>query len=247
MQIDNLIDINVEANDNERQCRSTPGHLLHWVYEGDYELLIKGEHYKVNEGDFIYYYNSEDVYWLRNLKKVRFMSLAFQANNLNPISSKKRVFNPSLKALELFKQIIHLLNSSSIPFQNELAIAKLLELISNCFEENNLKTSVNAWRTCEDTLISKSIYRSSLNQMAKFAKVSTATLARSCHNETGLPPLRRLQKLRMEKALNLVRHSTMRITEIANHLGYDRIHEFSREFKLIYSVSPNQERKRISA
>jgi AraC-like DNA-binding protein len=241
LQIDNIIDISIRKNNNERQCRSTPGHLLHWVYSGNYELLISGKHYHVNEGDFIYYYNSEDVYWLTNPCEVKFYSLAFQSPNLSPINY-SRVFKPCKKTLMYFQNLIDIQHTGFSPFKNECAIVELLQLITTIFDNQEKVYSYSAWEQCENELLKNNIYRSSLKQMSKLAGVSQATLGRSCHQKTGISPLKKLQELRMEKALNLIRHSAMRIGEIALFLGYQRVHEFSREFKNIHSHSPKYER-----
>jgi AraC-like DNA-binding protein len=242
IKIDNLINICVKKNDNERQCRSTPGHLLHWVYRGDYELIIAGIHYKVKEGDFIYYYNNEDVYWLKNNREVQFYSLAFQAPSFAALDKHKRVFKPG-KELNDFKHLIKIMHSQSTVFQNEMIMIQLLKLITQIFQQDQKLTTNSPWTICENILLSQNIFRSTLKEMCQLSNVSQATLGRSCQKETNTSPLNRLQFLRMEKALNLVRHSTMRISEIAISLGYNRIHEFSREFKHYYSHSPKQERE----
>ena len=240
--IEKFLDINIQKNNNERQCRSTPGHLLHWVYKGNYELLINGIHYHAKKDDFIYYYNCEDVYWLRNPVEVCFYSLSFQMPSLQPIDKHNRVFTPSQEALSHYKNLKKILRAKSHQFQNERILAHLLNLIAESFNNQKPEYSLTPWTICEQTLISKNIFRSNLEDMCKISKVSQATLARSCNSETGTSPLSRLKQLRMDKAINLVRHSTMRIGEIASHLSYDRIHEFSREFTKHFNHSPKKER-----
>ncbi len=245
LQIDNFAEYTVEANQNERQCRSTPGHLLHWVTEGEYELFISGKHYSVKKGDFIYYHNSESVFWLKNKGKVTFYSLSFQASNCEPLDKDSRVFKPTHKAKKYFTELIECLHKERMPFHEEIALAQLLKLIPTIFNHEKKSAPVNAWTRCENKLLKTNQYRSTLAEMSKIAGVSRATLARACHQSSGCSPLKRLQSLRMEKAMNFVRHSTMRIGEIAMHLGYDRMHEFSREFKMVFAKSPRAERDEL--
>jgi transcriptional regulator GlxA family with amidase domain len=42
--------------------------------------------------------------------------------------------------------------------------------------------------------------------------------------------MRRLRELRLAEAQGLLRFSTLSVSQVAEYLGYPRVHEFSREF-----------------
>lgn len=63
--------------------------------------------------------------------------------------------------------------------------------------------------------------------------------------ETGMTFTAFLTKIRMEEACRLLRDPTQRVKEIAESVGYDNAHHFSRAFKNVYSYSPNQFRSEI--
>lgn len=51
--------------------------------------------------------------------------------------------------------------------------------------------------------------------------------------------------LRMEHSLRLLKESSLTVTEIAEKMGFDNLHYFSKKFKEYYHQSPNCMRKRI--
>ncbi|OXM16974.1 response regulator transcription factor [Paenibacillus herberti] len=58
--------------------------------------------------------------------------------------------------------------------------------------------------------------------------------------ETGMTFTSFLTKIRMEEACRLLRDPTQRVKEVAESVGYDNAHHFSRAFKNVYRFSPNQ-------
>ena len=63
--------------------------------------------------------------------------------------------------------------------------------------------------------------------------------------ETGLPPLRHLRRLRIQKAKLLLEETTLRIKEVAYKVGFQDEHYFSRLFQKLTGVSPASYRARI--
>jgi AraC-like DNA-binding protein len=64
-------------------------------------------------------------------------------------------------------------------------------------------------------------------------KQVTGTNIKACHN-----------MMKMNRAIDLLKNSSLQITEIAGKLGFDNIHYFSRKFKEFYKVSPAEYRKK---
>jgi AraC-like DNA-binding protein len=55
-----------------------------------------------------------------------------------------------------------------------------------------------------------------------------------------LTPIQYHQKVRLERAKNLIRHTPASLQEIAEQLGFANIHAFSRAFKSKEGMSPSQ-------
>lgn len=82
----------------------------------------------------------------------------------------------------------------------------------------------------------------SVSDLAQSVNLSVSRLQHLFKLETGMPPLRYLHLLRIEKARELLESSLMSIKEIRVHVGiYERNH-FERTFKKIYGSTPSQYR-----
>ena len=58
----------------------------------------------------------------------------------------------------------------------------------------------------------------------------------------GLPPMKRLKQIRLSLARGLVHYSDLNMTEIALRVGYGRVHEFSRDYRLAHGRPPTADR-----
>ena len=80
-------------------------------------------------------------------------------------------------------------------------------------------------------------------RISEASGLAARTLERCFVRETGLTPLRYVEKLRMEKAASLLVSSSLSVTETAFLCGYTDSCRFSARFKAFYGVSPTQMRK----
>jgi|GEM_PF-5590609 len=56
----------------------------------------------------------------------------------------------------------------------------------------------------------------------------------------GISPTKQLSLWRLEKAIELIRHTDNNSKEIAGLIGYNYLPTFSKAFKREYGVSPNK-------
>lgn len=61
--------------------------------------------------------------------------------------------------------------------------------------------------------------------------------------ETGMTPKNYLLKIKMKKAGSMLLESNQSITSVAEELGYDSIHYFTKQFKAFHGVTPSAFRK----
>jgi AraC-like DNA-binding protein len=81
-----------------------------------------------------------------------------------------------------------------------------------------------------------------IEEIARLVKLSRSRLCYLFKAEVGLPPTQYLKKVRMEKALELLRTSFLDIKEVAAKVGYNDSTHFMREFKKAYGSTPSQHR-----
>lgn len=84
--------------------------------------------------------------------------------------------------------------------------------------------------------------RKTLCQLADDLGTSRSALSELFHRAYQTGPIEYMIQLRIDKACELLRFSTLRIYEVATELGYSDPLYFSRQFKQIVGVSPKQYR-----
>jgi AraC-like DNA-binding protein len=82
----------------------------------------------------------------------------------------------------------------------------------------------------------------SLSELAGAAKLSPAQLTSRFRRRTGYPPLAYYTRLRMLRACALLEDSGLKVSEVAERMGYDDPLHFSRVFRRVLGVSPIQYR-----
>ena len=77
--------------------------------------------------------------------------------------------------------------------------------------------------------------------LAEFAQSVNLSVWRLCHifkSDVGMPPIRFLRQLRMERAKDLLESSFLSVKEIAYQVGLSDESHFVRDFKSTYGHSP---------
>jgi AraC-like DNA-binding protein len=77
--------------------------------------------------------------------------------------------------------------------------------------------------------------------LADFAQAVNLSVWRLCHifkSDVGMPPIRYLRLLRMERAKDLLESSFLSVKEIAFQVGLNDESHFVRDFKSTYGFSP---------
>lgn len=77
--------------------------------------------------------------------------------------------------------------------------------------------------------------------LGEFAQSVNLSIWRLCHifkSDVGMPPIRYLRQLRMERAKDLLESSFLSVKEIAFQVGLNDESHFVRDFKSTYGYSP---------
>ena len=84
--------------------------------------------------------------------------------------------------------------------------------------------------------------------LGEFAQTVNLSVWRLCHifkSDVGMPPIRYLRLLRMERAKDLLESSFLSVKEIAYQVGLNDESHFVRDFKSTYGFSPALYRSRF--
>jgi AraC-like DNA-binding protein len=83
--------------------------------------------------------------------------------------------------------------------------------------------------------------------LARVAHVSPAHFSRQFRATFGETPHRYLQRRRVERAMELLRETDSRVTEICFDVGFNSVGTFSRMFREVVGEPPSSYRARLAA
>jgi len=126
-----------------------------------------------------------------------------------------------------FSKIIALLSrfAAHIPCQEKQKSAGLLELAS--YLEENLSEKIT------------------IKDMAQFAGVSESHLRKKFHEVYAESPMHYLQRIRVERSMEMLADPDLCITDIALHVGMGDSNYYSRIFRKINACSPSEYREKL--
>ncbi|GEM44981.1 GlxA family transcriptional regulator [Deinococcus cellulosilyticus] len=94
----------------------------------------------------------------------------------------------------------------------------------------------------QDFLIEHAHEQVPLAQLAELAHLSPRHLTRAFKEHTGLTPLQYQQRLRLEKARQLMQNRTLTVERIAELCGFEDARHFRRLYRELLGVSPREAR-----
>ncbi len=83
-----------------------------------------------------------------------------------------------------------------------------------------------------------------LADLCTVAGTNRMALEAAAKEATGLTPIRRLRLIRLLHAQTLMRTTNLLLKEVAAAAGYVRVHEFSRDYRRMFGLSPHKHRSR---
>ena len=222
--------------------RSLPGHIVQLVVSGSYRLITDGRAYDIKKGDVTCYHGPEDIEWVDNDSEVVLLSIGFLAPQIEPPPLNVRVIRSTAAIRRSFYK---LQNASLVTEGKRRALGMHAALLNILHQINSLRVHVPqggqshaSWWAIESQLREQKLFRPTLHRLSTLAGRSTASVVRLCRRATGTSPLQRVRTIRMEESRALLMCSDLNVSQVAEYLGYLRVHELSRDFKRYFGVPP---------
>jgi len=132
------------------------------------------------------------------------------------------------------------------PFSRKLVSSYLNAIIHNLLRQLTQSESVNTSHFVEKAqdYINNNFTRSiSISRLAESCHISPSYLHKVFHRQVGMTPIQYITSLRIQQSEYLLESSTLSITEIAEHCGFEDARYFCRVFKKHKGSSPSQYRE----
>ncbi|RCX14848.1 two-component system response regulator YesN [Anaerobacterium chartisolvens] len=173
------------------------------------------------------YYVSLDVV----LKSSRFIGeLGGSMEQLMPEVARLESFVIDIDSMEKFKEMMEKVLNKAFEFRDVRVekkyystINKAKEYIQNNFSDTNI----------------------SLNSVASYVNVSPSHFSTIFSQETGETFIEHLTKTRIRKAMELLKTTSLKSSEIAYSVGYNDLHYFSYIFKKAMGMTPKEFRNEV--
>ncbi len=227
---------------------SLPGHLLQLTIEGAATHEITGRFYRIEPGSFVWYHENEmvdveviDAPW-------RFFSMNFIAPSLTPPPFEERVRKVGPAVADRFQYLVDAWRDGDAhPSVRELRVqAAVLLLLAEVWTIPGVAFSTDPvaqlWWELEIQVREDLSQPWDVSRLVEISGRSPATINRACHAALSIAPMKRIKSIRMSLARGLVRQSQLNISEIADRVGYPRVHEFSRDYRKRFNTTPSDDR-----
>jgi AraC-like DNA-binding protein len=130
---------------------------------------------------------------------------------------------------------------------SQVLLWRLLLLTSEKRQRNEARGGLAQWQARRTTeyLADHLDQRVTLDELAAIARLSPFHFARAFAKTVGMPPFRYQQKMRLERACDLLARTDFRIIDIALSVGYESPQALSRVFVQHYGLAPSQWRRQF--
>lgn len=228
---------------------SLPGHLLHYMLDGRVRQECNGRHYDLSAGSVLWYHEDELVRGEVVSGRWQFYSILVRAPTLPPPDDDARVAVDADGSLKAHFAAAHAamhdatLTEARRTFAVHAAVNAIFARLAPDEAPARVDAKARLWWHVETQARRRLHERLDLAALAAIGQASQPSVVRSCRAALGTSPMKRLKRLRLSLARGLVQRSELPIGAIATRVGYGRVHEFSRDYRAAFAVSPSGDRR----
>ena len=230
-------------------------HVLHFVLEGSGTLHIENKNYLVQKNQIFYIPPfSEASYRQSKTAPWQYMWIEFTGENSDyfcrhiGLSSSSPVLTPNdaQNIANLFATVIEISMNKLYSENSPKSVAALINLFTGLYEDKTTYLAETNKQMIKLQNVMDYIHTNfcdselSLQSIANHTYFNKTYLCRIFKQTYGISPQLYLINLRMQKAKEMMRHSSFSISDIALAVGYKSPYYFSKEFKRLFSVTPSQ-------
>jgi AraC-like DNA-binding protein len=250
--IEKIVLVDRVCRDQATSFRSSslPGHLIHYVIEGEVHQRWGGHTQYLSAGHTVWYYQDEITTGEIQRAPWSFYTVNFIAPALSPPPFEAQVVRHGDAAAQRFEALLEAWRNTGLgPMQRQFTVhARLLDLLALLLPTQSegflMNSTTKDWWQVEATIRRALDQPWSLDLVQQHTGISVRTLNRSCQRATGVSPMQRIKQIRLSYAKGLLLYSARSVGEIARAVAYRRPQEFSRDYRQHYGLTPTHERRR---
>jgi AraC-like DNA-binding protein len=231
--------------------------ILIYCVEGKGKAQINHDNYQILPGDFFvvpasmpHHYEADEehawtIYWLHLKGK---MSDSICNSIAKKYNGFKGSVNYSEKRIQLFDEIYSNLergySNDNITYANMCLWNFMASfMFDNKFNYSTKELTPDVTSVAIDYMQQHLTDTLTLTEISARVNLSVSHFAAIFHKKTGFAPIEYFNHLKIQKACQYLQFTDDRVNEISNHLGIEDPYYFSRLFKKLMGVSPNEYRK----
>jgi YesN/AraC family two-component response regulator len=243
--------------------------MLYYLISGERMMFIQGRTYRIKKGSLVFI-NKYDLYNTADTEAYSYERVQIRFNDefvrnltcedrsaelLRPFHCAAKVLPINIhdqgKVEHLLFAMLHEQNSRS-PNSDIMIHALMLQLFILC---SRLQDNCSTNSRVIDSPTQRKIFDIADDISLHFAQPMTLTalsekfhlsapyLSRMFKQVTGFKVMEYVNHVRVREARRLLRETKLKVTEVAEHTGYDSIVHFGRVFKQVTGISPLSYRK----
>lgn len=227
---------------------------IYYVISGEGDFVVSNETVKLERGMYLFT-RPNDIHGISNTRDVegkplRMLEVKYvvfdndfqdRLNQIPIVSQGSDIIEEMLKLV--FKEGIE-----TLPWYLEIATHTFIAALYFMIRSQKIEISTNPQKSKVVEQIKENINENykleiTLDQLAQFVGHSKNYICKIFKENTGMTINLYLNKIRIDKAAELLVNTNLDIAEISNEVGYNNIYHFIKTFKKIVGTSPGNFRK----
>lgn len=229
-------------------------YLIHYVISGAGSYRVGGKTYPLSAGDaFLVYPNTEVIYRADEKNPWEYAWVGFTGSDAAAIlrATDFRPESPCIFCMpdgdSLKQQLLSIYEIRGNEFRHAVEMtgrlyAALAVFIQGSHKKESENTALSYVQKCMDYISANYSYPLTVEELAAYVGLSRSQLFRSFEAVINQSPKEYLTDFRMRQACDLLAHSDLSVTAIANSVGFDNSLYFSKTFRRKKGMPPSKYR-----
>ena len=222
-----------------------------YVEAGRVHSVAEGQELILDRGDLVVYAPEQfHMQYADADQAPRMVTVGFWARGVRWDTLSNRKFHPDQQTVSLLQRILKAQEQENSDRIFSLLTLLLLDLMQ---DDGSVQTGAQITVSSENTIIRNAQQyvqahaeeKLTVPVVAEAIGVSPSYLTALFHKHLEFSPGEYIRRIKLEKSRQLIREGQMNFTQIAEFLQYSTVHHFSRQFKLMFGMTPTEYAKSV--